>query len=602
MPLAQGASPGFICRKLIFYIMKLFILLAAWCLSLQAFSQNRAYTFGRTIQFQLESTDTRMMVRQSSTFAANDWNVDGIREFLAAKGIREWQNKVPRSPILLGVKLDPALTNFNGAPIRVVSRTYNSYLISDGSPAIVIAMGINKDNIDDYIYHVVENDSVEIVPWSKIPALEQKYGAKKPYGLIGNFQAPGKQLLVEVKNVKDYHLRDGVVFNWQTNFRPVVNQMIIDMPEDASRRIHYFNINYPKMNRGWATKFDKQTGLPLDFAFPADSVEEIRLTLDHHESVAYTIYLIKKTPARTDTTEVTTFLYDDLWEIGKRYYNEPGKYELIIQPAYELGSWPEDQMLRIPFEVQPPPVLDKRVSVKQALPYLGATLGGVALLFWGYRRNNKLKLARSAQAKQTIDLQLKSVRSQLNPHFMFNALTSIQNLMNKNDTRAANHYLAKFADLTRTVLDSSNQELISLEDELRALEDYLQMEQLRFGFQYDIRVDGNINIANTEVPAMLLQPFVENAVKHGVAPLQGQGMVSICIDKDDKDLVLKVSDNGRGFSKEDIAGKTSTFGIKLSEERIQLLNKVYKEQPSSLDIVPGVDGTTVVIRLTSWMA
>ncbi|HVW58543.1 MAG TPA: histidine kinase, partial [Puia sp.] len=278
------------------------------------------------------------------------------------------------------------------------------------------------------------------------------------------------------------------------------------------------------------------------------------------------------------------------------------KYEIIIQPPYELGSWPEDQMLRIPFEVQPPPVLDKRVSVKQTLPYLGATLGGVALLFWGYRRNNKLRLARSAQARQTIDLQLKSVRSQLNPHFMFNALTSIQNLMNKNDTRAANHYLAKFADLTRTVLDSSNQELISLEDELKILEDYLQMEQLRFGFQYDIRVDGNINIANTEVPSMLLQPFIENAVKHGVAPLQGRGMVSIWIDKDDKDLVLKVRDNGKGFDKEDIAGKPSTFGIKLSEERIQLLNKVYKEQPSSLDIVPGVEGTTVVIRLTSWMA
>jgi len=578
-----------------------FLLLTVWCLAIQAFAQPDDYTFGRTIHFELVSTDTRMMVRQPVTFTARDWDVGSIWDFMKAKGMGSGDNKVPKSPIFLGVKLDSSVKNYYGTPIRSVSRLYTSYLISDSSPAILIALGINKDNINDYIYHVVENDSVEIIPWSKIPGLDQQYGAKKPYGFIGKFQAPGKQLVVEVRHVKDYNIRDGVIFDWRPSFRPVVNQMIINIPENASGRIYYFNVNYSKMNRGWATKFDKQTGLPLNLAFPVDSIEAMRLTFDHHESVGYTVYMIKKTSARTDTTEVRAFLFDDFLDIEKKYFHEPGKYEIIIQRIHDLGAWPEDQMLRIPFEVKPPPVLDKRVSVKQALPYLGATLGGVALLFLGYRRVNKNKLARSVQARQSVQLQLKSVRSQLNPHFMFNALTSIQNLMNKNDTKAANHYLAKFADLTREVLDSSDRELISLEDELKIMNDYLQMEQLRFGFQYHIVVDRNINIANTEVPAMLLQPFVENAVKHGVAALHGQGMIRIHIDKDEKGLVMKVMDNGKGFNREDLAVKTSVFGIKLSEERILLLNKVYKGQPSSLDISSVTGGTTVTIRLTNWM-
>ncbi|MBN9383285.1 MAG: histidine kinase [Chitinophagaceae bacterium] len=582
--------------------MKRIILPAVCCLSFGAFGQRYGYIFDRTIHFEFVSTDTRMMVRQPATFTARDWDVDGVWDFMKATDVGAGKDKVPKSPLFLGVKLDSSVKDYYGTPIKSISRSYTSYLISDSSPAILIAMGINKDNISDYIYHVVENDSVETIPWSKIPRLEQQYGAKRPYGFVGQFQAPGRQLVVEVRSVKDYNIRDGVVFDWRKDLKPVVSQMIINVPEDASGRIPYFNVNYPKMNRGWATKFDKQTGLPLNFAFPVDSVEQMRLMFGHHESVGYSVYLIKKTPARTDTTAVRMFLLEDFVDIEKKYFNEPGKYEIIIQRMLELGAWPEDQMLRIPFEVQPPPVLDKRVSVKQALPYLGATLGGVALLFLSYRRVNKNKLARSLQARQSAQLQLKSVRSQLNPHFMFNALTSIQNLMNKNDTKAANHYLAKFADLTREVLDGGDRELISLEDELKILDDYLQMEQLRFGFQYHIIVDGGINIANTEVPGMLLQPFVENAVKHGVAPLHGQGTVRIRIDKDNKDLVLKVTDDGRGFNKADIAGKASAFGIKLSEERILLLNKVYKGQPSSLHIEPGAEGTTVTVRLANWMA
>jgi len=221
----------------------------------------------------------------------------------------------------------------------------------------------------------------------------------------------------------------------------------------------------------------------------------------------------------------------------------------------------------------------------------------VAFLNWTVRRNYKLGIEKAIQYEENVSLKLRSIRSQLNPHFMFNALTSIQNLMNKNDIPAANHYLSLFADLTRKVLNTSDQELISLADELQIQEDYLQMEQLRFGFKYEIKVDEAINLANTEIPAMLLQPFAENAVKHGVAPLQQGGTIQVQVDKQGNDLVLSITDNGKGFDKNTIQNNTNSLGLKLSEERIMLLNELHKEQLVILSIDSRQTGTRITLLL-----
>jgi len=214
-----------------------------------------------------------------------------------------------------------------------------------------------------------------------------------------------------------------------------------------------------------------------------------------------------------------------------------------------------------------------------------------------YTLKSDQKLKRSVQEKEIVTLKLRSIRSQLNPHFMFNALTSIQGLMNKNDIVAANHYLTLFADLTRKVLNTSDQDLISLDDELKILDDYLQMEQLRFGFQYQVTVDENINIANTEIPAMLLQPFVENAVKHGVAMLQQNGSIQVQVNKQANNLALSVTDNGKGFNPDTALGNTGSLGLKLSKERIKLLSLVHPDQPVTLNINPTKNGTIIIITL-----
>lgn len=233
-----------------------------------------------------------------------------------------------------------------------------------------------------------------------------------------------------------------------------------------------------------------------------------------------------------------------------------------------------------------------------ALTYLGP----IVILYWAADRNSRWKLERSRQMEESITLKLRAIRSQLNPHFMFNALTSIQNLMNKNDIAAANHYLSMFAELTRKVLNTSDQELISLEDEVRILDDYLQMEQLRFGFQYEIKADAHVNLANTEIPAMLLQPFVENAIKHGVAVLRDKGRIVVNIDKRDNDIILSVTDNGRGFDQELVRNNKAGFGLKLSEERIALLNEISNDQPVTLNIDPQQGGTRVTITLVNLLS
>ncbi len=218
------------------------------------------------------------------------------------------------------------------------------------------------------------------------------------------------------------------------------------------------------------------------------------------------------------------------------------------------------------------------------------------IVFVYYRIRQRALLAQEMQNRKTATLQLQSIRAQLNPHFIFNALAGIQNLMNRNEVENANKYLARFARLTRNILDDGQKELITIEHEIDLLTDYLQMEQMRFGFNFSINVDQDID-RQIEIPAMLLQPFAENAVKHGVSALKNKGEIIIGIFKKDNNLRLIVQDNGKGFSDSKPAG----MGIRLCEDRIKLLNSIYKNTAILLVKSSGKDGTLITIELNNWL-
>jgi len=297
-------------------------------------------------------------------------------------------------------------------------------------------------------------------------------------------------------------------------------------------------------------------------------------------------------------------------KIDRSIFKKSGDYEIIIEPlikwdmygdgisdstisAQEIEKYTARYTLDITLD-------EESYSKKEVFIYtlIGTLFIGsifYIILYFIRQRNNK-RLAEQEHQKNTAKLQLSSIRSQLNPHFLFNSLTGIQNLMNKNEIDNANRYLSKFARLTRNVLD--DKELISLSQEENLLDDYLQMEQLRFGFQYEINHSQDLDMDNIEIPSMLLQPFVENAVKHGVAQRLSAGKITIEFFKQAKDLIMTIEDNGSGF---DANIKYTGLGLQLSNSRIALLNSIYKENRFILAIQSTSNGTQVGLTLTHWL-
>jgi hypothetical protein len=211
----------------------------------------------------------------------------------------------------------------------------------------------------------------------------------------------------------------------------------------------------------------------------------------------------------------------------------------------------------------------------------------------------KRRLNKSKRQREQLSLEIRSIRSQLNPHFIFNALSSIQGLINKNDIPAANRYLTEFSTLLRDALHNTDKDMVPLVTEINLLETYLKLEQLRFNFKYEINIDEAINKNATEIPNLILQPLVENAVKHGVSSLAEKGSIKIDFLKSGHELLVSIADNGNKF---DGAQPIDGFGLKLTKNRISLLSQTLKEQPIKLTIERKQNMETVVnLAFSNWI-
>jgi tetratricopeptide (TPR) repeat protein len=227
------------------------------------------------------------------------------------------------------------------------------------------------------------------------------------------------------------------------------------------------------------------------------------------------------------------------------------------------------------------------------------------------RKNEKLKSEHEqALLKQSAtELEMQALRAQMNPHFIFNCLSSINRFILKNETEAASDYLTKFSRLIRMVLTNSNKKFITLEDELDMLKLYLDMERLRFkeSFNYSITFTNSIDASNVFVPPLLLQPFVENAIWHGLMHKQGQGHLEIVLSVEDKTLTCMITDNGIGRSKSAMLKNTSgekqkSMGLYITRERLALLNKDIDEQTyfnfeDITDNEGNSSGTRVILKM-----
>jgi two-component sensor histidine kinase len=194
---------------------------------------------------------------------------------------------------------------------------------------------------------------------------------------------------------------------------------------------------------------------------------------------------------------------------------------------------------------------------------------------------NKLKLEKIELQKSLGQSMLKAIKSQMNPHFFYNALNTIQSFIYSDDKKKASSYLAKFSKLTRLILEMSEKETVSLADEIIALRLYLELEEVRFEeveFNYTINLNNKIEAEMVQIPSMMIQPYIENAIKHGLLHKIGKKELEIRIRQDVGILIVEVEDNGVGRDKSSKinAGKYEkwkSFSSGANEKRLEILNR-----------------------------
>ncbi len=229
----------------------------------------------------------------------------------------------------------------------------------------------------------------------------------------------------------------------------------------------------------------------------------------------------------------------------------------------------------------------------------GILLTGIGAFFF-YRSNQQQKLANNL-------LALKSLRSQMNPHFIFNALNSVNNYIARNDERSANRYLSEFSTLMRAVLENSEEDFIPLSRELELVQLYTRLEHIRFPekFDYEVDIDERIDADGFHIPPMLLQPYIENAIWHGLRYSEKKGLLRILIRQVNSEVIeIRITDDGIGRKK---SGEIKTVhqkrqtsrGMGNISKRIKILNEMYKDrvEVDVTDLFPDQSGTEVLLKL-----
>lgn len=278
--------------------------------------------------------------------------------------------------------------------------------------------------------------------------------------------------------------------------------------------------------------------------------------------------------------------FDDWVEAGNRrfanYTNVPGGWYLFqLQAANNEGLWNE-HILEIPVFVATAWWASWWFRTLAVLLVVALVLGFSRYRIRQVRRKARI---RAEYEKRLAQLEMSALLAQMNPHFLFNSLNSIDSYIVKNESKKASEYLNNFARLMRLMLQHSRAEFVSLADELEALDLYLQMESLRFDhcFEYEIRVEESLRTSSIVIPPMLMQPFLENAIWHGVRHLRrdaATGKILLQITRQGDCLHCVIEDNGIGREKSaDLkAGKNNkshrkSMGMSITRDRIELLHQ-----------------------------
>lgn len=468
----------------------------------------------------------------------------------------------------------------------------------DSGEVYFLVPGIFNSNAGQYEFRVLENNKTVIKPWGPVTAFVDasfklnSFRAK--FGYLGGFSTTwGNYLLVELRRKGATAPFTSSAVYWQTT-KPVL-EAVFTSRELRARMLGLTNDD----------RIDEVPPALPDTKNDPDALDHSKSLPKHWEVEPLENGLIFQVRARIIKKGTLEYRftrngrhYTD-WTDNKDHYSyiwidNPAPGEYLLEMRYRKQR---HQVTSYPFTVKP--AWYQTWLFRIVIGILFLTLTGFLVVLYKLRHQRKKTAAEQAK-KERFEQGLRSVHAQLNPHFTFNALSSIQGLINNNDIKGANRYLSDFATLVRRSLADSEQALIPLQRELQTLDTYLTLEQLRFNFSFVIHCAEEVPVASTEVPSLLLQPLVENAVKHGVAGLQDQGLIRVDVLRQGDNLVIQINDNGKGFE----PGKeTPGYGLKLTRDRIRLLNEMAAEEQVLMTITSEPQqGAVIELLFKNWLA
>ncbi|NNK80533.1 MAG: histidine kinase, partial [Flavobacteriales bacterium] len=341
-------------------------------------------------------------------------------------------------------------------------------------------------------------------------------------------------------------------------------------------RIEIIRLNVKGKRTDW-----NSSGLDLDDAgLPRDleltrkenslQLEFIGVDLLEPDALTYSFILVGAEDEWSDYQEQRSVFYSNLapgdyaFMVRSKDQNtglesEPSVYEFSIIPTYYQTLWFKVSLISL------------------------ISLGFFAFFFWRVRSIRQHEAEQRDFQHQLAELEMTALRSQMNPHFLFNSLNSVNNFIIKNKKEEASEYLTKFSRLVRMVLQNSQEKLVSLENELTALRLYIQMESLRFknDFHYVEKIDESIDLSRYFIPPLLLQPYVENAIWHGLLHLADrQGKLTLELHQIEGGVKVIIKDNGVGREKSQLmksktAMKKKSMGMKINADRMGLSKDLY---------------------------
>jgi hypothetical protein len=354
--------------------------------------------------------------------------------------------------------------------------------------------------------------------------------------------------------------------------------------------------------------------------------KHISLHVNHFEVNGIQYDFSKKISLRYDQNDI--YIHFSVLDFGssqpqKLYYrlNRHQWKEITSTNILQFASLASgDYVLEFKINEQ---ILDTKLEFKIEMPFwktpyfiffgllliLGFILGYYRLQLQKLKSKNKLLEDKMILEQQLNKSVLTSIKSQMNPHFFYNALNTIQAYIFTNDKMKANTYLAKFSKLTRLILEHSEKDMITLAEEVDALILYLELEKMRFkeDFSYDIDFKNISSKEMIELPPMIIQPYIENAIKHGLLHKDSEKKLHIQFESNQENLIVSIEDNGIGRKRSMELNKIKnekyqSFSSKANEKRLEILNKATNKKVG-VEIIDTLDahhtpsGTKVILTI-----